>query len=36
MDISGNIIKIMFKRTTAINKILSCKRRIVGVQGGTS
>ncbi len=26
----------MFKRTTAINKILACKRRIKGVQGGTS
>lgn len=26
----------MFQRTTAINKILACKRRIKGVQGGTS
>jgi len=26
----------MFKRTTAINKIRACKRRIKGVQGGTS
>ena len=26
----------MFKRTTAINKILSLKKRIKGIQGGTS
>ena len=31
-----NIICLMFKRTTAINKILSLKKRIKGIQGGTS